>query len=29
MFERSRSVGKMEVPHRSRKGGRPRVLKGR
>ncbi|WP_421228923.1 YagK/YfjJ domain-containing protein [Aeromonas enteropelogenes] len=29
MFERSRSVGKMEVPHRSRKGGRPRVLRGR
>ncbi|CAD7520768.1 MULTISPECIES: inovirus-type Gp2 protein [Aeromonas] len=28
MFERSRSVGKMEVPHRSRKGGRPRVLRG-
>lgn len=27
MFERSRSVGKMEVPHRSRKGGRPRVLR--
>lgn len=28
MFERSRSLGKMEVPHRSRKGGRPRVLRG-
>lgn len=27
MFERSRSVGKMEVPHRSSKGGRPRVLR--
>ncbi|EKP0301784.1 inovirus-type Gp2 protein [Aeromonas veronii] len=27
MFERSRSVGKMEVPHRSRKWGRPRVLR--
>ena len=28
MHERFRSVGKMEVPHRSRKGGRPRVLRG-
>lgn len=27
MFERSRSVGKMEVPSRRRKGGRPRVLR--
>ncbi|WP_447834680.1 YagK/YfjJ domain-containing protein [Aeromonas veronii] len=27
MFERSRSVGKMEVPRRRRKGGRPRVLR--
>ncbi|TNI14849.1 YagK/YfjJ domain-containing protein [Aeromonas veronii] len=28
MHERFRSVGKMEVPHRRGKGGRPRVLRG-
>ncbi|MCJ8233513.1 YagK/YfjJ domain-containing protein [Aeromonas veronii] len=29
MYERFRSVGKMEVPHRRGKGGRPRVLRER